>query len=83
MLIPGRCANVRAILRKELTGELTPGLRLSACVVTKGGNHDHEPKSNDKAREPYRKGANELLEAPFPQASREFAEKTVDQTRQA
>jgi len=38
----------------------------------------------DKAREPYRKGGfEELLEAPFPQAVREFAEKTVDQTREA
>jgi hypothetical protein len=40
----------------------------------------------DKARAPYRKGGNrfeELLEAPFPQAAREFAEKTVDQTREA
>ena len=37
----------------------------------------------DKARGPYRKGGNELLEAPFPQAAREFAEKTIDQSRES
>ena len=36
----------------------------------------------DKARERHRKGSNELLEPPFPQAAREFVEKTVDQMRE-
>jgi hypothetical protein len=36
----------------------------------------------DEPRGPYRKGGNELLEAPFLQAAREFAEKTVDQMRE-
>jgi hypothetical protein len=40
----------------------------------------------DKAREAYGKSSNRfegLLEIPFPQAAREFAEKTIDQTRDA
>ena len=44
------------------------------------------PNPEDKAREAYRKSSNrfeELLEIPFPQAAREFAEKTIDQTREA
>jgi phasin len=39
----------------------------------------------DKAREAHRKSSNrleEILETPFPQAAREFAEKTVDQMRE-
>ena len=44
------------------------------------------PVPEDKAREAYRKSSDrfeELLEIPFPQATREFAEKTIDQTREA
>ena len=41
---------------------------------------------SDSPREAYRKsseGFEELFEIPFPQATREFAEKTIDQTREA
>src|SRR6478672_9768690 len=44
------------------------------------------PVPEDKAREAYHKSSNrfeELLEIPFPQSAREFAEKTIDQTREA
>jgi hypothetical protein len=44
------------------------------------------PVPEDKAREAYRKSSDRfegLLEIPFPQATREFAEKTIDQTREA
>jgi hypothetical protein len=44
------------------------------------------PNPEDKASEAYRKSSNRfegLLEIPFPQAAREFAEKTIDQTRDA
>jgi hypothetical protein len=44
------------------------------------------PNPEDKAREAYRKSSNRfegLLEIPFPQAAHEFAEKTIDQTRDA
>jgi phasin len=74
---------------QEFTGELTPDLRISACVVTQEAvitNMNPNPESVAKAREAYRKGSNrldELLETPFPRAAREFAEKTVDQTREA
>jgi phasin len=75
---------------QEFTGELTPGLRTSSCVVTREAvitNTNSNPKGTaDKARKAYRKSSNrseERLETPFPQAAREFAEKTVDQTREA
>lgn len=38
------------------------------------------PVPEDKAREAYRKSSDQI---PFPQATREFAEKTIDQTREA
>jgi hypothetical protein len=44
------------------------------------------PNPEDTAREAYRKSSNRfdgLLEIPFPQAAREFAEMTIDQTREA
>jgi phasin len=74
---------------EEFTGELTPGLRISACVVTQEAVitiTNLNAESAAKAREAYRKSGNrfeELLEAPFPRAAREFAEKTVDQAREA
>jgi hypothetical protein len=58
-----------------------PGLADERAVITITNLNPE-----DKAREPHRKGSNrfeELLEAPFPQAAREFAEQTVDQTREA
>jgi hypothetical protein len=64
-------------------------LQISACVVTQEAvitSTNPNPESAAKAREAYHKVSNaldELLEAPFPRAAREFAEKTVDQTREA
>jgi hypothetical protein len=49
-------------------------------------NTNPNPESAAKASEAYRKGINrldEFLETPFAQAAREFAETTVDQTREA
>ena len=61
-------------------------VRLSTGVVTYEAvititNLDPEDKVGE-----YREGGNrfqELLEAPFPRAAREFAERTIDQTREA
>jgi hypothetical protein len=64
-------------------------LRISACVVTQEAVitiTNLNAESAAKARGAYRKSGNrfeELLEAPFPRAAREFAEKTVDQAREA
>lgn len=75
---------------QEFTGELNFRLQISASFVTQEAvitNTNPNPKgAADKAGEAYRKSGNrleELLETPFPQAAREFAEKTVDQTREA
>lgn len=49
-------------------------------------NTNPNPESAAKASEAYRKGSNrldEFLETPFARAAREFAETTVDQTREA
>jgi phasin len=70
---------------QEFTGELIARLRISACAVTQEAVITNT-NLNPMAREPYRKGSNrlgELLETPFPRVAREFAEKTVDQTREA
>jgi hypothetical protein len=56
----------------------------SHCVVTQEAVITINPA--DKAREAYRKDGSrfeEFLEAPFPRAASEFAEKAVDQTREA
>jgi hypothetical protein len=75
---------------QEFTGELAQGLQISADVVTQEAvitNTNPNPDgAAGNAREARRKSSNrleELLETPFPQAAREFAEKTLDQTREA
>jgi hypothetical protein len=71
--MPERCAKVRG------------GHHLKQEAVITNTNPNPEGGA-DTAREAYRKNSDrseELLESPFPQAAREFAEKTVDQTREA